>query len=117
MSGLGFQNTNCSIANAVNAALSEIPEAAGYLHGERAGFGVICQLVFENAPTEEINTVLKFMTDIGLPVTLKQLDVRPGMDNIMKMADIGIVSDWKPIVKNLIEIFEREMISSHSSKR
>ena len=87
MSGLGFQNTNCSIAHAVNAGLTEIPEAAGYLHGERVGFGVICQLMFENSPIEEIDTVLKFMTDVGLPVTLKQLGVEPTMDNIMKMAD------------------------------
>ena len=87
MSGLGFQNTNCSIAHAINAGLTEIPEAGGYLHGERVGFGVVCQLMFENAPTEEIDTVLKFMTDVGLPVTLKQLGVEPTMDNIMKMAD------------------------------
>ena len=87
MSGLGFQNTNCSIAHAINAGLTEIPEAAPYLHGERVAFGVLCQLMFENSPMEEINTVLQFMTDVGLPVTLKQVGVEPGMENIMKMAD------------------------------
>ena len=87
MSGLGFQNTNCSIAHAVNAGLTEIPEASSYLHGERVAFGVLCQLMFENSSMEEINTVLKFMTDVGLPVTLKQVGVEPRMDTIMKMAD------------------------------
>jgi glycerol dehydrogenase len=87
MSGLGFQNTNCSIAHAVNAGLAEIPGAVSYLHGERVAFGVLCQLMFENSPMEEINTVLKFMVDVGLPVTLKQVGVEPVMDSIMKIAD------------------------------
>jgi len=87
MSGLGFQNTNCSIAHAVNAGLAEIPEAGSYLHGERVAFGVVCQMMFENSPMEEINTVLKFMVDVGLPVTLKQVGVEPKMDSIMKIAD------------------------------
>ncbi|MCL2205913.1 MAG: hypothetical protein FWB82_05280, partial [Treponema sp.] len=58
-----------------------------YLHGERVAFGVLCQLMFENSPMEEINTVLKFMVDVGLPVTLKQVGVEPVMDSIMKIAD------------------------------
>lgn len=49
LSGLGFQNTGCSVAHAVNAGLSELPEAGPYLHGERVGFGVLVQLAFENA--------------------------------------------------------------------
>jgi glycerol dehydrogenase len=90
MSGLGFQNTNCSIAHAVNAGLTEIPEAAPYLHGERVAFGVVCQLIFENAPMEELNTVLKFMTDIGLPVTLKQVGVEPEMQTVMQVAEMMV---------------------------
>ncbi len=75
LSGLGFQNTGCSVAHAVNAGLSELPEAGPYLHGERVGFGVLVQLAFENAPQEELLQILHYMDTVGLPMTLSDVGV------------------------------------------
>ena len=75
LSGLGFQNTGCSVAHAVNAGLSELPEAAPYLHGERVGFGVLVQLAFENAPVKELMKILSYMDMVGLPMTLSEVGV------------------------------------------
>ncbi len=75
LSGLGFQNTGCSVAHSVNAGLSELPEAVHVLHGERVGFGVLVQLSFENAPMDELLTVLKYMDSVGLPMTLSDVGV------------------------------------------
>lgn len=87
MSGLGFENTGCSTAHAVNAGLSELPETAPYLHGERVGFGVLVQLAFENAPMQEIKNILRYMVTVGLPVTLKQVGVENTPANIAIMAE------------------------------
>ena len=75
MSGLGYQNTGCSVAHAVNAGLTELEESASYLHGERVGFGVLVQFVFENRTVEELNQLLEYMSETGLPITLKQVGV------------------------------------------
>lgn len=87
LSGLGFQNTGCSIAHSVNAGLSELPEAAGYLHGERVGFGVMVQLAFENAPMEEMRTVMDYMHAVGLPMTLAEVGVEATKEKIGIMTE------------------------------
>ena len=38
-------------------------------------FGTIAQLVLEDAPEEELNTVLDFCLDLGLPVCLADIGV------------------------------------------
>ena len=44
-------------------------------HGEKVAFGTLVQLVLENAPEDEIGEVLDFCTEVGLPVTLKELNI------------------------------------------
>ena len=75
MSGLGYQNTGCSVAHAVNAGLTELEESAPYLHGERVGFGVLVQFVFENRSKDEIGDLVRFMAATGLPLTLEEVGV------------------------------------------
>lgn len=87
MSGLGFENTGCSMAHAINAGLSELPQAAGALHGERVGFGVLVQLAFENAAMDTFKEVMDYMASVGLPMTLKQMGVEATDENIRIMAD------------------------------
>lgn len=36
-------------------------------------FGIICLLALENRPMEEITEVVRFCTDLGLPVRLADL--------------------------------------------
>ena len=38
-------------------------------------FGLLAQLVLENVPTEELETVINFIKGVGLPLTLKDLGV------------------------------------------
>lgn len=49
-------------------------------------FGIVCQMVMENTPAETVDKVMRFMVDIGLPVTLEQLDVEPIEENITAIA-------------------------------
>lgn len=87
LSGLGFQNTGCSVAHALNAGLSELPQAAHALHGERVGFGVLVQLVFENAQTDELQRIMKYLDSVGLPMTLAELGVEASKENVEIMTE------------------------------
>ncbi|MDR2587931.1 MAG: glycerol dehydrogenase [Spirochaetales bacterium] len=87
LSGLGFQNTGCSVAHAIHAGLAELPQTHSYMHGEKVAFGIVCGFIFENMPKEIVDTVMRFMTAAGLPVTLKDLNVEPTRENAFKIAD------------------------------
>ncbi|XPE63477.1 hypothetical protein ACNKHU_24920 [Shigella flexneri] len=56
--------------------LTAIPDAHHYYHGEKVAFGMLTQLVLENAPVEEIETVAALSHAVGLPITLAQLDIK-----------------------------------------
>lgn len=86
LSGLGFENTGCSAAHGIHSGLTELPCTHKYLHGEKVAFGIMCQMVIENTNTDEMKKVIQFMLDIGLPITLEQLDVKPTEENIRIIA-------------------------------
>ena len=60
MSGLGFENVGCAASHVVCNGITAAPNGAKALHGEKVAFGVICQLVAENAPREQLEEVLDF---------------------------------------------------------
>ena len=75
LSGVGFESGGLAAAHAVHNGLTAIPDAHHYYHGEKVAFGTLTQLVLENAPAEEIETVDALTHAVGLPVTLAQLDI------------------------------------------
>ena len=44
-------------------------------HGEKVAFGVLTQLMLENVPSEELDEIMSFCIEVGLPVTLGELGV------------------------------------------
>ncbi len=48
-------------------------------------FGTLTQLVLENAPVEEIETVAALSHAVGLPITLAQLDIREDVPAKMRI--------------------------------
>ena len=76
LSGLGFENGGLAAAHAVNDGFAQEPQAHGMYHGEKVAFGTLVQLVLEKAPQEELEQVLAFLRDTGLPLTLAQLGVK-----------------------------------------
>lgn len=75
LSGLGFESAGLGGAHAIHDGLTLLHGAHGYFHGEKVAFGTICQLVLENAPTEELEEVLQFCIELGLPVCLEDIGV------------------------------------------
>ena len=78
LSGVGFEKrADCAVRlHAVHNGLTAIPDAHHYYHGEKVAFGTLTQLVLENAPVEEIETVAALSHAVGLPITLAQLDIK-----------------------------------------
>ena len=92
LSGLGFENGGLAAAHAVNDGFAQEPQAHGMYHGEKVAFGTLVQLVLEKAPQEELEQVLAFLRDTGLPLTLAQLGVKEIVpETLKKVAEAAVV--------------------------
>lgn len=94
MSGLGFENTGCAGAHSIGDGITALPAGAKTLHGERVAFGVLCQLVAENADESLIEEVVSFCLRVGLPVTLEELFVDLTEENLRTIAQGSLNSFW-----------------------
>ncbi len=81
LSGLGFESAGLAGAHAIHNGLTVIEECHHMYHGEKVAFGTLVQLVLENAPMEEIEEVLDFCSQVGLPVTIAELGFKDTAKN------------------------------------
>lgn len=87
LSGLGFESSGLAAAHAVHNGLTALEETHHFWHGEKVAFGTIVHLVLENAPLEELSTVVRYCKSVGLPTCLKDLGItNPTKEKIMKVA-------------------------------
>lgn len=90
LSGLGFESGGLAAAHSIHNGLTVIEETHDLYHGEKVAFGVLVQLVLENAPIEEIEEVLYFCNQVGLPTTLKELNIQEvSQDKLMEVAKLS----------------------------
>jgi glycerol dehydrogenase len=75
LSGLGFENCGVSAAHGIHDGLTVLDETHDFFHGEKVAFGVICLLVLEGRPYEEIASVVRFCRVLGLPTRLADLNL------------------------------------------
>lgn len=94
LSGLGFENNATSAAHSINDGLTAMENSAKTMHGEKVAFGCIVQLVAECASTEYLEEVLKFCMSVGLPVCLEDVYVESTDENIRKIAEASMHSNW-----------------------
>ena len=93
LSGLGFESGGLAAAHAIHDGLTVLEETHKYFHGEKVAFGTICQLVLENASDEEIDTVIGFCLEVGLPVCLEDIGVHDIGDRLMEVAEKACIPD------------------------
>jgi len=92
LSGIGFESSGLAGAHAIHNGLTVLEECHHLYHGEKVAFGTITQLALENAPLEEIKTVIDFCHSVGLPTTLKELNAENVTeDQLMKVAQAATV--------------------------
>lgn len=82
LSAAGFMNAGCAGAHGVHNGISEIETSQQHLHGEKVAFGLICELVLENADAALFDKILAFLDILDLPVTLDQLGIECTDENL-----------------------------------
>ena len=86
LSGIGFESGGVAAAHSIQNGLYVIPQTHGIYHGEMVAFGLLVQLVLENAPMEEITMVLDFYSSVGLPIALDEIGIESVTDEGLRRA-------------------------------
>ncbi|MGB2826519.1 MAG: glycerol dehydrogenase [Thermoplasmata archaeon] len=72
MSGFGFGGGGCAAAHAIHNGLTALP-GIKRKHGEVVAYGTIVQMVLEKRSMGEIERVVRWCRELGLPVRLSEL--------------------------------------------
>lgn len=75
LSGIGFESGGLAGAHAIHNGLTVLPECHHIYHGEKVAFGTLTQLVLENVEVEELERIILFCIELGLPVTFQELGI------------------------------------------
>jgi glycerol dehydrogenase len=76
LSGLGFESSGLAAAHAVHNGLTAAPGTHDFFHGEKVAYGLLVQLVLEGQPRSVREQVLRFSTEVGLPITLAEIGLK-----------------------------------------
>jgi glycerol dehydrogenase len=88
LSGIGFESNGCAAAHSIYNGFTVLKDSHQYYHGEWVAFGVLVQLVLDNAPSEELDEVINFCLNVGLPFTLKDFGLEDiTKEDLMKVAE------------------------------
>jgi len=75
LSGIGFESGGLAGAHAIHNGLTVLPECHHIYHGEKVAFGTLTQLVLENVDAAELERIIEWCIELGLPVTFKELGI------------------------------------------
>ncbi|WP_367925002.1 glycerol dehydrogenase [uncultured Ruthenibacterium sp.] len=90
LSGVGFESGGLAGAHAIHNGLTAIPETHNLYHGEKVAFGTLVQLVLENADLDELEQVMDFCLEVGLPITLEDLGIKNASEEqLMEVAKLA----------------------------
>ncbi len=88
LSGIGFESGGLAGAHAIHNGFTVLEECHHMYHGEKVAFGTITQLVLENVPADELEDIIDWCIELGLPVTLKELGIEnPTKEKLMAVAE------------------------------
>lgn len=90
LSGIGFESGGLAAAHAIHNGFTVLEECHHMYHGEKVAFGTIVQLVLENRPLEEIEEIIVFCMEVGLPTTLA--DIGAGKTTPERLMEVAIAS-------------------------
>lgn len=100
LSSIGFENGGLAAAHAIHDGLTIIPACHAYHHGEKVAFGTLVQLVLEQAPMAEIETVMAFCRQVGLPITLTEIGL--GAAPPQALQEAAEIAAAKKSMQNLV---------------
>ena len=71
LSGIGFESAGLAGAHAIHNGFTVLEECHHMYHGEKVAFGTLTQLVLENVPLDELEDIILWCIEVGLPVTFQ----------------------------------------------
>ena len=94
LSGIGFESAGLAGAHAIHNGFTVLEECHKMYHGKKVAFGTLTQLVLENVSQEELEDIILWCIEVGLPVTLKQLGAQDVTDDqLMEVAKAACSPD------------------------
>ena len=100
LSGVGFESNGVAVAHGIYNGFTTLDREHKYFHGECVAFGTLVQLELENASRCEVNKVLDFYNEVGLPMTFDDLgwgDISPEeIQQASKAVTDGIIAHNMP---------------------
>ncbi|TPW34384.1 glycerol dehydrogenase [Oecophyllibacter saccharovorans] len=94
MSGVGAESGGLAAAHAVHNGMTAVEALHHVQHGEKVVFGLLVQLVLENAPKAEFDEVVRVIREAGLPMTLAEMGVKEFVPaEWRKVAEIACAPD------------------------
>jgi glycerol dehydrogenase len=84
LSGLGFESSGLAAAHAVHNGLTAAPATHAYFHGEKVAYGLLVQLVLEGQGRSTVEQVLRFATEVGLPITLADIGLKEMPNDLLQ---------------------------------
>ena len=97
LSGIGFESAGLAGAHAIHNGLTVLEGCHGMYHGEKVAFGTITQLVLENVDEEELEEVIFFCIDVGLPVTFEELGIGNVTDDELRKVALTATAEGDTI--------------------
>ncbi|GAA0469505.1 MULTISPECIES: glycerol dehydrogenase [Tatumella] len=76
LSGVGAESGGLAAAHAVSNGMSVVADLHKAQHGEKVVFGLLTQLVLENAPQQEWQNVVRIIKAANLPLTLQDMGLK-----------------------------------------
>ncbi len=86
LSGIGFESGGLAAAHSIHNGLTVFEQTHRFLHGEKVAFGVVVQLVLDQASEEEISRVVDYLRSVGLPTNLADLDLSSDDSTVRALA-------------------------------
>lgn len=81
LSGIGFESCGLAAAHAIHNGMTVLEGTHKYLHGEKVAYGVLAQLVLEDAPEELLREAYGLFRAVGLPTTLAGVGIAEVTDD------------------------------------
>ena len=82
LSSVGFESGGLAADHAIQKGFTFIPQLHALYHGNKLAFCTLAQLMLEKAPQDEVDAVLQFCCDVGLPVCFADMDY-PQVDHAL----------------------------------
>ena len=112
LSGIGFESGGLAASHSVHNGLTVLHQTHSSYHGEKVAFGVLTQLVLENAPMDEITKVMDFFTAVGLPVTLKEIGLGSVTDEELRQVADATTAKGETIYCEPFEITSDKVLAA-----